>query len=98
MTRPKAADAATALKITAQDLQKIGVVDEIIEEPLGGAHRDYQFTAKKIKESLIKHIKELSKHTPDEIARDRYDKFRKMGTFEDKPSGKKDVKAKKEKK
>ena len=81
----KAADAAAALKITAQDLQKIGVVDEIIQEPLGGAHRDYKFTAQKIKASLIKHIRELSKHTPEQIARDRYEKFRKIGVYENKP-------------
>ena len=91
----KAAEAASALKITAQDLKKIGVVDEIIEEPLGGAHRDHQFTAQKVKESLIKHLKELKKLSPGNVARDRYDKFRKMGAFETKAPVKKESKAKK---
>jgi acetyl-CoA carboxylase carboxyl transferase subunit alpha len=91
----KAAEAAAALKITAPDLQKIGVVDEIIEEPLGGAHRDHQFTAGKIKISLLKHLKELAKHSPAEIARDRYEKFKKIGAFQNNPSVKKVSKTKK---
>jgi len=91
----KAAEAAAALKITAQDLKNIGVVDEIITEPLGGAHRDFGFTAENIKASLLKHIKELSKHLPDEIAMDRYNKFRKMGEFEDKSPQPKTRKTKK---
>jgi len=91
----KAAAAAAALKITAQDLKRIGIVDEIIQEPLGGAHRDHQFTAEKIKACLIKHIKELEGLSPGDIARDRYEKFRKMGVFEDKPSDKKESKTKK---
>jgi acetyl-CoA carboxylase carboxyl transferase subunit alpha len=92
----KAADAAAALKITAQDLKQIGVVDEIIEEPLGGAHRDHQFTAEKIKTTLVRHLKELQKLSPDKVARDRYEKFKKMGSFEggSKETAKKESKAK----
>jgi acetyl-CoA carboxylase carboxyl transferase subunit alpha len=85
----KAAEAAAALKITAQDLQKIGVVDEIIAEPLGGAHRDHQFTAEKIKASIVRHIKELQKLSPDNVARDRYEKFKRIGSFTDSPKASK---------
>lgn len=91
----KAAEAAAALKITAQDLKNIGVVDEIIGEPLGGAHRDYQYTADKVKAGILKHLDELSKLSADKVARDRYEKFKKMGSFEDGSARKKEKKTKK---
>ena len=62
---------------------KKGVVDEIIPEPLGGAHRDHQFTAEKIRESIVRNLSELQKLSPDKVARDRYNKFKKMGSFSD---------------
>ena len=77
----KAADAANALKITAQDLYHAGVIDEIIREPLGGAHRDFQWTAERVKESMLSHLKELSGLAPDGLVEDRYRKFRAMGVF-----------------
>ena len=77
----KASEAAELLRLTAQDLSKLKVCDEVIKEPLGGAHRDAEATAKNIEKALKKHLKELSKLSPEEIAEDRYRKFRAMGNF-----------------
>ncbi|MBN1822700.1 MAG: acetyl-CoA carboxylase carboxyltransferase subunit alpha [Endomicrobiales bacterium] len=79
----KAADAANALKITATDLLEFGVIDEIIDEPLGGAHKDAAFTAENIKKSLLARIAEFKNLTPDEVAMDRYRRFRDLGTIEE---------------
>jgi acetyl-CoA carboxylase carboxyl transferase subunit alpha len=81
----KAMDAAIALKITADDLLAAGVVDEIVKEPLGGAHRDPNFTAQNVKESLLKNLEKLAKMTGDELMEDRYQKYRKMGQFREQP-------------
>ncbi|MCX5781677.1 MAG: acetyl-CoA carboxylase carboxyltransferase subunit alpha [Elusimicrobia bacterium] len=77
----KAPEAAAAMKITAQDLFKFKIIDEIINEPLGGAHRDPQGAAQNIKESLLKYIEKFSKMAPDKIAKERYSKFRNMGVY-----------------
>ena len=77
----KASEAAELLRLTAQDLSKLKVCDEVIKEPLGGAHRDAEAIAKNIEKALKKHLKELSKLSPEEIAEDRYRKFRAMGNF-----------------
>lgn len=74
-------EAATNMKITAPDLLELGVIDEIINEPLGGAHNDYAITANNIKVTLKKHLDELLKMSPAEILKNRYDKFRNMGQF-----------------
>ncbi|MBI5873836.1 MAG: acetyl-CoA carboxylase carboxyltransferase subunit alpha [Candidatus Omnitrophica bacterium] len=80
----KAPDAAEALKLTAQDLLKFGVIDEVIKEPLGGAHVDPQETAKNIKAAVKKYFIELMKIHKDELVGLRYEKFRSMGKFEEK--------------
>jgi len=77
----KADQAAEAMKITAKDLREFGVIEEIIPEPQGGAHRDKAAQAESIKEALWRHLRELSKLTPDELREDRYRKFRKVGRF-----------------
>ncbi|MGA2192487.1 MAG: acetyl-CoA carboxylase carboxyltransferase subunit alpha [Nitrospirota bacterium] len=77
----KAPEAAELLKLTAQDLMKLGIVDEVVKEPVGGAHRDYQLTSKNLEKALKKHLKELSKLSPEELADDRYRKFRAIGCF-----------------
>ncbi len=77
----RAEDAAAVLRITAQDLLNFGVIDMIISEPLGGAHRDYQGMASKIKEVLTQQLKELDKVSVEELVKMRYDKFRKIGDF-----------------
>ena len=79
--RTKAPDAAKALKLTAQDLLNLGLIDEIIEEPLGGAHRNPEMTAQSVKACLKKYLKELSALTPEDLIEARYEKYRKMGVF-----------------
>lgn len=79
--RTRAPDAAKALKLTAQDLLDLGLIDEIIVEPLGGAHRDPQTMAQTIKASVMKYLKELSAIAPDKLIEARYGKYRKIGAF-----------------
>lgn len=73
--------AAEALRLTASDLLKLGVIDEVISEPLGGAHCDYQAAAAKLKEALLSHLEELRDVPEERLLRERYDKFRRMGAF-----------------
>ncbi len=72
-----------ALKLTAQDLYSLGIIDEIIPEPTGGAHRDYQETAKAIEKALKQHLDELLMKSVDELVEERYMKFRLMGKVEE---------------
>ena len=75
------AEAAEALKITSKDLLELGIIDEEIPEPLGGAHADYKTTAESMKISILKALKELNKLSVDELKEQRYNKFRAMGRF-----------------
>ncbi len=75
----KAPEAAEVLKLTAADLLKRGIIDEIIPEPLGGAHRDPQKMAGILKEAINKNLKELAVFKKEELLKLRYQKFRKMG-------------------
>ena len=75
----KAPHAAEVLKLTGDDLLKLGVIDEIIPEPLGGAQRNPQKTSENIKESILKGLKELGSLSKDELLKLRYKKFRSMG-------------------
>jgi len=77
----RAEDAAAALRLTAEDLVRLGLVDGIIPEPPGGAHEDYDEAARFLKEQLVKSLAELSSLSPDEAVQKRYQKFRKMGNF-----------------
>jgi len=77
----EAKTAAQALKITGDDLLKFDIVDEVVKEPVGGAHYDVELMAKTLKESLIKALKEYEGKTPLELKNDRYSKFRRMGVF-----------------
>ncbi len=79
--RTRAPDAAKALKLTGQELLELGLIDEVVAEPLGGAHRDPQKMAASIKESVKKHLKELSEISPDDLLEARYEKYRKIGAF-----------------
>ncbi|MBI1870250.1 MAG: acetyl-CoA carboxylase carboxyltransferase subunit alpha [Chlamydiae bacterium] len=84
----KMVDAAEALKLTAYDLLSLGIVDEIIPEPIGGAHHDYEITARHLRKTVQKHLLELIKMGSEELIETRYQKFRKMGVFtEFKPEG-----------
>ena len=73
--------AADALKITAQDLLKSKLVDEIIPEPIGGAHLDPEATGEALREVLIRHVNELRKVRPEKLVRRRADKFAAMGAY-----------------
>lgn len=75
--------AADSLKLTAADLSRLGVIDEIVKEPLGGAHRDPQGMAQILKEVVERHLKELERMNEEELLGLRYEKFRRMGTFID---------------
>ncbi len=75
--------AAESLKMTATDLYRLGVIDEIVKEPLGGAHRDPRGMAGTLKEVVERHLRELEKINMEELLILRYDKFRRMGTFID---------------
>ena len=77
----KAKEAAEALKITAKDAKRLGVIDDVIPEPLGAAHRNVEETAKNIKEYILKSIEELSLKTKEELEQERYEKFRSQGRF-----------------
>jgi len=79
----KANMAAEVLKPTAPDLLELGVIDEIVREPLGGAQRDPDSAAKILKERLLVHLKELSKLKPDALMRSRLEKYGKMGFFKE---------------
>jgi acetyl-CoA carboxylase carboxyl transferase subunit alpha len=78
-----AEQAAKALRFTSKDLLDFGIVDEVIPEPLGGAHRDHHQTAARIKVFLLKTLRELLAKPLDEVVQRRYEKFRRMGVFEE---------------
>lgn len=85
--QPAASDrAASALKLTAQHALELGIIDEIIPEAFGGAHRGPNETAANIEKAVIKHLGELSSLSPDELVSNRYEKYRKMGLFEEQPT------------
>ena len=71
--------AAEALKLTAADLTRLGVADEVIEEPMGGAHVDYDKAAEFLKASLENNLAELQKLSVEELRNQRYEKFRQIG-------------------
>ncbi|MDR1493457.1 MAG: acetyl-CoA carboxylase carboxyltransferase subunit alpha [Planctomycetaceae bacterium] len=73
--------AAQALKMTSRDLLRLGVIEEIIEEPLGGAHRDHQATASHMKQYLKTQLRELTKIPTDILVEQRYQRFRQMGVY-----------------
>lgn len=77
----RAPEAAAALKITAPDLLNLGLIDGIIPEPGEGAHTDPDTAAEAVRTTLRASLAELSKMTPKQLIDDRYDKFRKMGSF-----------------
>jgi len=81
--RAKAPDAAEVLKLTADDLYELGIIDDVIKEPLGGAHRDPQATANNVKKKIIKYLDELEKLSKKELLASRYEKFRNIGIFEE---------------
>ena len=77
----RAEEAAENLKITAQSLYKLGVIDGIVEEPAGGAYRDHKCIALNLKNIILSSFSELEKISVEELVENRYNKFRKMGSF-----------------
>jgi len=77
----KGAQAAEALKLTAKDIKELEVIDEIVPEPAGGAHRDHQAMADALHEALTRNLAELKEIPAEELIEQRYQKFRKMSRF-----------------
>ena len=77
--------AATALKFTSENLLKMGIVDDVVKEPLGGAHRDHHSMAANLRSYLIKNLKTLAEQSVEDLLTSRYEKFRKMGVFVENP-------------
>lgn len=79
----RAKEAPDILKITAQDLLEFGIIDSIIKEPPGGAHKDIRVSAQNIKDSIIQELRKLSVLTSHELVEQRYRKFRYMGVYQE---------------
>ncbi len=79
----KAPEAAESMRITAPDLLRLGVIDAIVPEPVGGAHRDWEGAAGNLREALREHLRPLASMSPDDLVTDRYEKFRKIGAFDE---------------
>jgi acetyl-CoA carboxylase carboxyl transferase subunit alpha len=79
----KASEAAELMRITAPDLLKLGVIDGIVPEPIGGAHRSWEETAENLRGPLRDALWELRSRTTEELVGERYEKFRKIGVFQE---------------
>jgi acetyl-CoA carboxylase carboxyl transferase subunit alpha len=79
----KAAEAADIMRITAPDLLRMRVVDAIVPEPVGGAHREWEAAAANLKAALVAQLEPLERLGTDALARDRYERFRRIGVFEE---------------
>ena len=77
----QASAAADALKITANDLLELGIIDSCVKEPVGGAHTNKEEMAKTLKKELIASLRKYTKMTPEKLRKQRYQKYRKMGCF-----------------
>lgn len=78
--------AAKSLKLTASDNLELGIIDEVIEEPLGGAHRDQRGAANALSEWIVRSVQELRRIPPDELVQQRYARFRRLGAYEENAS------------
>ncbi|MBP6964273.1 MAG: acetyl-CoA carboxylase carboxyltransferase subunit alpha [Armatimonadetes bacterium] len=77
----RAPEAADALNITAQRNLELGVIDEVIPEPLGGAHRNGEQAAAAVRDAVVRHLADLENMSPQELAEQRYARFRDMGVY-----------------
>ncbi len=77
-----AQEAAKAMRVTAADLKELGIIDDIVPEPEGGAHNDHAGAAELLRPFLERSLRELSRLKPNQLPEERYKKFRKMGVFE----------------
>jgi acetyl-CoA carboxylase carboxyl transferase subunit alpha len=79
----KAPEAAELMRVTAPDALRLGVIDAIVPEPVGGAHRDWEGTAQNLRGALRAALESLRGLSPDALVHKRYEKFRRMGVFEE---------------
>ena len=79
--RTQASTVAGTMRIVPSDLKRLGLIDEIISEPLGGAHRNPKQTAKNVKEGILRHLSDFDSLDTDAVVEDRYKRFREMGVF-----------------
>jgi len=79
----KAPEAAELMRVTAPDLLRLGVIDGIVPEPVGGAHRNWEETAENLRGALRGSLQELRSRSAENLVADRYEKFRKIGVFAD---------------
>ena len=79
----KASEAAELMRVTAPDLMRLGVIDGIVPEPPGGAHRDWEGTAARLRETLRAELASLEGKSPEALVNERHEKFRRIGTFEE---------------
>jgi len=77
----KVSEACQAMKMTAKEILQLGVIDGVVDEPLGGAHHDYQLAAKNLKTAIAKTFKDLQRMEPEQLREDRQNKFRRFGSF-----------------
>ena len=75
----KSLEAADAMKLTAKDLLELGIIDEVIKEPLGGAHRDPEVIVQNVKNSIIKNLRHYENFSKEEVYNDRKTKFLRIG-------------------
>ena len=81
--RARAPEASELMRITAPDLLRLGVIDAIVPEPVGGAHRDWEGAAANLRVALRDHLWALRSRSDDELVRERHEKFRRIGAWED---------------
>ena len=77
----KAPEAAASLRLTSEDLYRFGIADEVISEPLGGAHRDRDMTIDRVLSAIDRHVSELASRTPEQLQEERYSKYRRIGAL-----------------
>lgn len=82
-TKDKKEEAAEVLKLTAQDVMELGLIDEIIPEPFGGAHRDWEKAAGLLKSHILKHLSQLKQIPTDQLVKERIEKFNRMGVWKE---------------
>ncbi len=80
--RAKAPEAAAALRMTAPELLELGLIDDVVKEPLGGAHRDPAAAAENLHATITRYLKQLEGLSPEDLVQQRYEKYRKIGAFE----------------
>ncbi|MGO0121914.1 acetyl-CoA carboxylase carboxyltransferase subunit alpha [Desulfothermobacter acidiphilus] len=76
----RAKEAAEALKLTAPDLYSLGLIDEVVPEPMGGSHRNREEAAALLRQAILRHLEELQALPPDQLVSQRYDKYRRLGS------------------